>query len=166
MVITGGEPTLHPGLLLFLQKIKELGLKVKLDTNGTSPDVLFEAINQNLVDYVAMDIKTNLSNYVFVGASDSDIQNVLTSIVIIKSIAKDYEFRTTCIKKIIELDKFEEVGQLIDGSKRYYLQPCSRSGNMLIPEFFEQDDMYFTDSEMIELRDKVKPYVEYCEIRG
>jgi pyruvate formate lyase activating enzyme len=157
VVITGGEPTLHKDLPLFIKKIKKLNLKVKLDTNGLSPSVLEECIKD--VDYVAMDIKTSLKKYNLVGCDNTEL--IKQSIEIIMNKAKDYEFRATLAPGIINLEDLKEVGELVKGAKKFYLQQF-RQGDNLDKEFnptpytFEQIDLF---------KEILSHYVEKVELR-
>jgi pyruvate formate lyase activating enzyme len=119
VVVTGGEPTLAPDLPELLQFFKSFGFAVKLDTNGSNPQMLEKCLP--LVDYVAMDIKAGFSLYPdFVGFSK--IETIQKSIALLQEKAKDYEFRTTIIESIHTDEQVDEMAQLISGAKRYVLQ--------------------------------------------
>ncbi len=121
--VTGGEPTLQSDLKEFIQKIKNLGFKVKLDTNGYNPKILKELIDLSLLDYVAMDIKNSIDKYpITCGVKSLKIENILSSIDILKENKIPYEFRTTVIKEFHEENDFKKIAQLIRGVKTYYLQ--------------------------------------------
>ena len=121
--VTGGEPTLQSDLKEFIQKIKNLGFKVKLDTNGYNPKILKELIDLSLLDYVAMDIKNSIDKYpITCGVKSLKIENILSSIDILKENKILYEFRTTVIKEFHEEDDFKKIAQLVRGVKTYYLQ--------------------------------------------
>lgn len=121
--ITGGEPTLRPDLPELLRSIKELGLKVKLDTNGTNPDILHSLIDEGAVDYVAMDIKNSRSLYpATVGIPDFDTKPIEESVRILLSSESNYEFRTTVVRELHSASSFEEIGKWIAGAAHYYLQ--------------------------------------------
>ena len=122
VVITGGEPTLHKDLKEFIKSIKDLGFLVKLDTNGTNPDLLQELFNQNLLDYVAMDIKAPLNKYEQVTRVNVNIEKIQKSINLIKNSGIDYEFRTTVVKSQLSVDDLKQITELIKGAKKYYLQ--------------------------------------------
>ena len=123
VVITGGEPTLHNELPDLITQIKELGFKIKLDTNGTNPKMLTELINNKLIDYVAMDIKTSCENYhVVTGVSNPFLDNIKESINILKTSNINYEFRTTLVKEYHDLDTINEMKDLVKGSKKLFLQ--------------------------------------------
>ena len=103
VVITGGEPTLQKGLYDFIKEIKSLGFAVKLDTNGTNPIIVEKLINDNLLDYIAMDIKAPFDKYTKITGVGVDIENIKRSIELIKNSSVDYEFRTTVLKSQLSL---------------------------------------------------------------
>lgn len=123
VAITGGEPLLRKDLPEFIKKIRELGFKVKLDTNGNHPDELKALLDEGLVDYVAMDIKNSLPKYaVTIGLPDFDTSNIEKSIEIIMHNGVSYEFRTTVVKELHDDSSFEAIGKMISGATHYYLQ--------------------------------------------
>lgn len=122
VVITGGEPTIQPQIVEFVDRIKQLGLKVKLDTNGYEPDILRLLMNGR-VDYVAMDIKTCLHKYsLLTNVKFFDIHKITESIHIIMSSTVPYEFRTTVVPGVFDDVDFRQMLQMIQGAKRYVLQ--------------------------------------------
>ena len=122
VVITGGEPCLQDDLIEVIQEIKNLGFLVKLDTNGTYPEKIKELFNKNLLDYVAMDIKAPLDKYHKITGTIINPDNIKSSIDLIINSGIDYEFRTTVLSSQLSFSDFEEIGNLISGAKRYYLQ--------------------------------------------
>ncbi len=123
VVITGGEPTIHAGISGFIRAIKDLGFKVKLDTNGTRPEVLEELISDDLLDYIAMDIKAPLDeSYHSAAGREVDLKKLHTSIGIIRGFGSNYEFRTTLVPGIIDELAIERIARAIKGAKRYVLQ--------------------------------------------
>lgn len=160
--ITGGEPTLQSDLMDFIRKVKAFGYNVKLDTNGTNPSVLKALLNEQLLDYIAMDIKSSASNYNIVcGINNFDISNILESIDIIKKSSIPYEFRTTVIKEYHNSDIIEEIGKLLLGAEKYYLQ-C-----FLDSEFVPNHDLSSPDKEeLITYRNQLLKYITRVEIRG
>jgi pyruvate formate lyase activating enzyme len=125
VVISGGEPTLQPDLLQFLREVEHLGLAAKLDTNGYRPDVLEECLNQQLVRYVSMDVKSSLEKYEAAAGTSLDPQHVRRSIDLLLHSDIDYEFRTTVVPTLVEVADVQAILQLIAGARRYYLQ-CFR----------------------------------------
>jgi pyruvate formate lyase activating enzyme len=124
VVVSGGEPTLQPGLQEFLASVRAMGLRVKLDTNGSRPDVLRPLFEGNLVDYVAMDIKAPPARYAEFAGVPVDLARIEESIRLIRSMAPDYEFRTTVAPGLVAED-LRAVADWISGAKRYILQPFS-----------------------------------------
>ena len=123
VAVTGGEPCLHKGLPGLLGRFRDLGYAVKLDTNGYHPDVLEEVLKNDLADYVAMDIKNSPEKYaVTCGVPEVDMARIKTSITLLKNGTADYEFRTTAVKELHDARDFEEIGKLIRGAKRYFIQ--------------------------------------------
>ena len=160
--ITGGEPLLHPGLKDFIKKIKNLGLKVKLDTNGSNFNGLKTLVEEKLVDYVAMDIKNSPNKYCqTIGMTDFDLSEVEKTKNYLLENHVDYEFRTTVVKDFHEVQDFEEIGKWIKGAKRYFLQNFEDHGTCIQEGLSEvaQDDLE-------KMKEKVAPYVEYVQIRG
>ena len=132
--ITGGEPSLQADLADFIKKVRELGYKIKLDTNGYRPKVIAELIEQNLLDYIAMDIKAGYSNYSNVsGVPNLSIDNIKNSIFIIENSAISYEFRTTVVKELHKETDFEEIATMISPKSPYFIQSFKDSGNILLP---------------------------------
>ena len=124
VVISGGEPTLQIDLKDFIIKIKKMGFCVKLDTNGSNPHIVEDLLNCNLLDYIAMDIKTSLQNYDKVCGIKVNIENIKKTIEIIMNSNIDYEFRTTIAPEIQQED-IDDILQIIKNSKNYYLQKCN-----------------------------------------
>ena len=136
VVITGGEPTIHPDLLDYIARIKDLGYAVKLDTNGYRPDVLRKAVDGGYADYVAMDVKNSLSRY----AETAGVPHLFTSLIE-ESISflleghVPYEFRTTVVKELHSDECFEEIGKICSGALSYFLQTYSDRGDIINPVF-------------------------------
>ncbi|MCR4739418.1 MAG: anaerobic ribonucleoside-triphosphate reductase activating protein [Lachnospiraceae bacterium] len=129
--ISGGEPTLQKDLAGFISRVKEYGYSVKLDTNGTSPKTLKELIDRELLDYIAMDIKSSLSGYAAVsGVINPDTGAVKKSIEILMEKRIPFEFRTTVIKQYHDKRAFDEIGELIRGADPYYLQSFEDNENV------------------------------------
>ena len=123
VVFSGGEPTLEEDLKVKMLEVKKLGFLIKLDTNGTNPDLLEQLLDEGIVDYVAMDIKNSPSLYAeTTGINFIDIDKIKRSIAIIMSKAPDYEFRTTLVKEFHEKMNYDAYYELIKGAKKLYLQ--------------------------------------------
>lgn len=122
VVLSGGEPTIQIGLCQFIEKTKKMGFLVKLDTNGTNPDVLRDLYSKNLLDYVAMDIKNVLDKYTTIVGKNVDIREIQQSISIIMNSGIDYEFRTTIVPKFHSIDEIKQIVSLIDGADCFVLQ--------------------------------------------
>ncbi|MFZ5969421.1 MAG: anaerobic ribonucleoside-triphosphate reductase activating protein [Bacillota bacterium] len=120
--VSGGEPTLYHDLRDFLRKIKSMGLLVKLDTNGTNPQMLESLIADELVDYIAMDLKAPLHKYEAVTKAKVNIDDIKESIRIIRAAGIDYEFRTTVCKELLTKADIVEIADTIKGSRCYTLQ--------------------------------------------
>jgi pyruvate formate lyase activating enzyme len=121
--LSGGEPTLHHDIIDFATKIKAMGYKLKLDTNGTNPQAVQSLIENGLVDYIAMDVKNSPHKYATtVGASAMTLDNILQSVNIIKSSNIPHEFRTTIIKEFHTEDDMKYIANIVDGCDGYFLQ--------------------------------------------
>ncbi|MBQ9989345.1 MAG: anaerobic ribonucleoside-triphosphate reductase activating protein [Lachnospiraceae bacterium] len=132
--ISGGEPTLQPDLISFIRKIREFDLLIKLDTNGYRPDVIEELLQLNLLDYIAMDIKSGCSHYsLLAGIDDLDLEKIKKSISLIEHSGIAYEFRTTVVKDYHTAWDFEEISQFLSPQSPYFLQSFKDSGNILTP---------------------------------
>lgn len=162
VTITGGEPTLHNDLIPFINKIKQLGFLVKLDSNGTRPSMLRHLIDHQLVDYVAMDIKAPLRKYELTVARPVDLEHIAESIALLLEDRVPYEFRTTVVKSLLPPEDFPEIGKLITGAKVYYLQKFVPT-KLLNPGFRKKT--VYTDEEFEALRQTMEQYVDVCHIR-
>ena len=160
--ITGGEPTLHKDLADYLAAIKDLGFLVKLDTNGTKPEVLVNLVDTGLVDYVALDVKNSPEKYgATVGIDDLDLAPIAASIEFLLSGAVDYEFRTTVVREFHSEDDLLKLASWIKGAKRYYLQTFVNSEQVL------QDGLHpYATEEMMALVELIKPIIPEVEVRG
>lgn len=162
VVITGGEPTLQKGLYQFIFEIKSMGFCVKLDTNGSNPEILKKLIEDKLVDYVAMDIKAPMDKYHDVIKSKIPLDNIYTSIQILLENKVDYEFRTTVVKEQLNYQDFEKIGDLIKGAKKYYLQKFEPTKTL--DESFMNYSSY-SDEEFAKIKDILKNKIELVNVR-
>ncbi|GAB6100098.1 anaerobic ribonucleoside-triphosphate reductase activating protein [Halanaerocella petrolearia] len=160
--ITGGEPTLQPNLEELIKDIRNYGLKIKLDTNGSRPKVLKKLIDQNLIDYIAMDIKGPLDKYnKFTDRSITD--QIITSINLIKDSNLNYEFRTTVVPSLHDTDDIKKIGKLITNANYYYIQNF-RSANTLDPKL--QEKQGFPPAKLEEFKQIAEDYVTEVNIRN
>ncbi|MBR4050928.1 MAG: anaerobic ribonucleoside-triphosphate reductase activating protein [Clostridia bacterium] len=160
--ITGGEPLLQPDIEDFIRKIKQLGYSVKLDTNGSFPDKLKHLVDENLIDYVAMDIKNSPEKYsLTAGVSELDFSKINSSVEFLLSNAVDYEFRTTVVKELHSKEDFVLIGEWIKGAKRYFIQSFIDSGDILGGTFSA-----YGKSELEEIEGLMQNFVKDTQIRG
>lgn len=162
--VTGGEPTLQKDLLDFLKKIKEMGFLVKLDTNGSSPDVIQGAIEKKVVDYLAMDVKAPLGKYQIVTASKIDPAKIEESIQLIMKADLDYEFRTTIVKSLLTNEDIIGIAQLVSGAKLYVLQNFVAT-RTLEEKFIEEESKTVEELEKLRRLILHHRYVDKCIIR-
>ncbi|MBR4470107.1 MAG: anaerobic ribonucleoside-triphosphate reductase activating protein [Erysipelotrichaceae bacterium] len=160
--ITGGEPLLHKGIREFIERVRALGLKVKLDTNGSNYEMLKQLIDEGLVDYVAMDIKNSPKKYAMtIGMENYDLSEVEKSKDLLLEGKVEYEFRTTVVKDFHEVSDFEEIGKWIKGAKHYYLQNFEDHGTCI------KEGLGEVGLDVLEqMKEKVSAYVEDVDIRG
>lgn len=123
VVVSGGEPTLNADLPEFVKRLKDMGFKVKLDTNGTNFDMLKNLIKKKLIDYVAMDIKNSPNKYsATAGVKKIVFENIEKSANLLKSGVIDYEFRTTLLEGFHDEESMKEMGEFLSGAEKIYLQ--------------------------------------------
>jgi len=162
MVLSGGEPLLQDGVPESLKRVKALGLSVKLDTNGCYPDILAELLAQNLVDYVAMDIKNSREQYAkTVGLPDFDLTPIEKSIQLLKESGIDYEFRTTVVREFHTVEDIQSIGIWCQGAPRYFLQNFVDSGNLIGKDLHAVDPL-----ELQAFAEAVRPYFKDVCLRG
>lgn len=163
VVISGGEPTLHPDLPDFIAKIKAMGYVVKLDTNGTNPVMLAKLIEDKLIDYIAMDIKAPLDRYEEVVGAKVNLENLQKSVKMIMSSPVAYEFRSTLVPTLHHQADIKKMGAWIEGARLWYLQKFKSDAELVNPEF--QNLETFTDQELKDLAVLGGSYVERCHAR-
>lgn len=160
--ITGGEPTLQPGLSDFLRAVKDLGLLVKLDTNGYRPKVLQSLLEQELLDYVAMDIKGAPEDSPAICGLDSmELDRIQASVQLLKDSSIPYEFRTTVVRELHNASSFEAIGQWIGNACAYFLQGYRDSDQVISPGFSA-----YTLEELKVFQTLLSSWIEHVEIRG
>ena len=161
VAITGGEPLLQD-IGPLLREIKRKGFLAKLDTNGFHPSRLRALLDNHLIDYVAVDIKNSPTRYAeTVGLSELDLAPLYETIEILREGMVEYEFRTTIVQQFHSMKDFEEIGRMICGARKYFLQP-----------FVDRDTvpvrgLNAPSAELLrEIADTVRPYVDFVGIRG
>jgi pyruvate formate lyase activating enzyme len=164
VVISGGEPTLHSDLPDLCRRIKHMGYAVKMDTNGSRPQMLRRLITENLVDYLAMDIKMEPDRYVGGVTRQCDTGAILDSLELLMASGIDHEFRTTCVKPLVTSETIECIARLIQGSRLYALQPFKAS-RLLRPDYFNGADPSYSEAEMDGLQRIAAAWVETCTRR-
>jgi pyruvate formate lyase activating enzyme len=125
VTITGGEPTLQPDLVAFTQKVKAMGYSIKMDTNGSHPEVIKELTEAGLVDYWAMDIKAPLQLYSTICGCSIKDKTILDSMELIRNCGKDWEFRTTYFNQVLNWNDILEIQPMLKPGDRYFLQQCN-----------------------------------------
>lgn len=162
VAFTGGEALLRPELPELMQKIKEMGYCVKLDSNGTHPEKLRALIDARLVDYVAMDIKNDLDRYgETCGKPEMDITPIKRSISLLLEGRVSHEFRTTVVRELHDEESFINIARLIEGAENYYLQPFVDRDTVIFAGFHAPEE-----DEMKRYLEIVAPHVKHAEIRG
>ena len=164
--ISGGEPTLHRDLPELIREIKSRGFAVKLDTNGTNPDMILSLINDGLLDYVAMDIKNSPEKYIdTISNSEFRISNfseqITRSVDILMQGLVDFEFRTTLTRELHSPEDMEAIGRWIGGSEKYFLQTYRDEGDLIEGGFTA-----YSREETEALLEIVRKYLPNAEIRG
>ena len=160
--VTGGEPTLQPALPDFLRRVKALGYAVKLDTNGARPDVLRALAEEELVDYVAMDVKNAPARYAeTVGIPGFNPAPVEESIRLLRKSTVDYEFRTTLVRELHRPEDLDAIAAWLAGAPRYYLQNFVDSGNLIGRGYHG-----FTAEQLQGFAERVRPFFGAVELRG
>ena len=159
VVVSGGEPTLQSDLVEFVEKIKKMGFLVKLDTNGTNPEVVKTLFDRHLVDYIAMDIKAPLEKYEDITKVKIDLDKIKASIELIMNSGIDYEFRTT-FSPDLSVEDIEKIGKLIEGAKRYSIQKYNTV------EYNKINMLPRKKSDFFEAKNLIEKYVKEVIIKG
>ena len=163
IVITGGEPTLQADLPAFIEKIRSLGFKVKLDTNGTNPEMIKKLLSAKLIDYLAMDLKSSLDKYEQATGVKANLDNIKRSIKIIIESGLPYEFRTTVVPDLSDLDDIKEMAQLIKGADKWYIQRFKSDTDLINSSF---QGLPAHSEEVMEKMVKVaRQFVKVSELR-
>jgi|SRR3989338_1849432 len=160
--ITGGEPTQHSDLIELMKKIKNMGFLVKLDSNGSRPEMLKKIISKKLVDYLAMDIKAPLEDYHKIMGWRVPVEKLKRSIDLIINSDIDYEFRTTIVKSLTSKNDLREIAKIIKGAKKYFLQKFIPT-KLNDPSLMEETS--YSEEELKKLALELAAYVKHCDIR-
>ncbi len=168
VVLCGGEPTIQKDLPEFAKKIKKMGYLVKLDTNGSNPEMMARLIKKNLLDYVAIDIKAPKEKYSKVSGKKADIKKIEESINILKNSEIDFEFRTTVVPKllnkddIIKIAKWLQTYASVPRCKGYFLQNFLPE-KTLDPKF--EKIKPYPEKYILEIQKAVAPFFQTCQVR-
>jgi len=162
LVISGGEPTLHKDLKNFILKVREMGFKIKLDTNGAKFEVLKELVDKGLLDYVAMDIKSSFAQYTSLVGNMVDVKEIERSMNFLKENNVDYEFRTTFVEQIHSDEIIKDMLEMLKGSEKYFLQSF-RPGITLDDNFCNYNA--FSKEKMLELKKMFGKSIKMVDIR-
>ena len=159
--ITGGEPTLYKDLPDYIRKIRAMGLKVKLDSNGTNPQMLKYLFDEKLIEYIAMDIKHTPDKYIVAAGADTPMTKIKESIKLIRESGVDYEFRTTILPEIHSKKDIIEIGKWLSGCMQYSIQNFVPNEDMFNPNLSKR----FTEVEMVALKQELENYIDRVEIK-
>lgn len=160
--ITGGEPTLHKELPDFIRKVKKMGYLVKLDSNGTNPEMIKQLVNENLLDYIAMDIKNSKEKYgLTAGLAKFDITNLLKTVDFLMENHVDYEFRTTLIEEFHNEEDIRNIGEWLKGAKRFRLQRFIDNENCIQRGLHE-----VAKENALKFKDVLSNYISDVELRS
>jgi pyruvate formate lyase activating enzyme len=160
--VTGGEPTLQKDLPDFLKQIRRRGFLVKLDTNGSRPDVLEKLFKARLLDYVALDVKSSPEGYEkLVGVDVSE--KIQSSKNLIMQSGVPYEFRTTLVRELVDEKEWEKILEFVKGAEKFFLQNFEGKRGCLDPEFEKMHG--FTKKELESMCEEAKEFVRECGVR-
>ena len=161
IVISGGEPTIQKGLSQFIKRVKELGLLVKLDTNGSNPNIIQKLIDEKLVDYIAMDIKNVFDKYSDVIKINANLDKIRKSIGILKKSDVDHEFRTTIIKNFHNINNILDICKYLGNCEKFYIQNFEDSDGVI-----DKSLKSFTKEELIDIQNKINKKFNNVRVRG
>lgn len=162
VVVSGGEPTLMPDLKEKIIALKQLGFLIKLDTNGTNPELVKDLYESHLIDYVAMDIKNSFVKYAMtVGVKNAFLDKISQTIKFLMNSGIDYEFRTTLIDEFHSEQDMRDIGETIKGAKKLFLQKFVERESCI------QKGLHEVSIEKAErFLEILKPYIEQVNLRG
>lgn len=164
VVVSGGEPLMNADIGKFLERIRALGVKVKVDTNGSFPDRLDDLIGAGLIDMVALDVKSSLNErYSAAAGAEVDVNSIKKSIGVILRSGVDHEFRTTVVPIYVKRDDIRNICENIGNAKRYRIHQFRNK--VTLDSSFSVLDPY-PESELAAMADIAKEYVKDVKIRG
>lgn len=163
VVLSGGEPTLSPRIKDFTRTLKNLGLKVKLDTNGFNPDIVNDLVHEGLLDYIAMDIKTSPEKYHLLTGNDSPFDTIIDTLDILRHSGVLYELRTTCIPEYVTMDDLFAIRDKVEHVDAYFLQQFVNTTTL--DEAFHTIQPYPPET-LISFKQFVSTFADTCEVRG
>ncbi|MEA3453252.1 MAG: anaerobic ribonucleoside-triphosphate reductase activating protein [Patescibacteria group bacterium] len=163
VVICGGEPTIYEDIIDFAKQIKDMGYLVKLDTNGSNPEILKKMISQKLLDYIAMDIKAPKERYQELAGTLVDIEKIEQSISILKKKETDYEFRTTIVPGLLTKEDILKIVKWISPAKRYFLQNFQPKDKMVNSEFSTTKP--YPKKYLTDIQKEIASFFDICEVR-
>lgn len=163
--ITGGEPTLQKGLLNFLGDLRRLKLKIKLDTNGTRPEIVRRVLSEGLADYMAVDIKAPFAKYpAITGATWRDVENIRQTVNLLREGGLEHEFRTTVVPVLLDEEDIVDIAKTLAGCRRYFLQQFRPGPNLLDPALSNLKP--YPPEKMKQMADLCSPYIADVQLRG
>ncbi len=160
--VTGGEPTLHSDLPVFIRRVRSLGYSVKLDTNGTNPEMLRRLIEEKLVDYIAMDVKAPLKKYESVVKTKVDTDKIVESVEIVK-VFPEHEFRVTVVPELLTREDIVAIAGWLKGARRFFLQQFKPT--KALDETFLEKQVYLMD-ELEKICNEIKLFFNICQVRN
>lgn len=160
--LTGGEPCLNKDLPKFIKKIKKLGYAVKIDTNGSFPEMLKHLIDKKLIDYVAMDIKAPREKYEKITGGRANLRYIERSISLLKENKIDFEFRSTVVPTILNKKEIFKITKWLSGAKKYYLQNF-RPEKTIDPKF--EKIKPYPQKYLLEIQKAISPFFDICQVR-
>lgn len=164
LCITGGEPALQEDLIAFIAGAKEVGVKVKLDTNGTFPEVLEQLLIEGILDYVAVDIKAPPEKYDLIAGKKVDYSKIERTLLLLKNSNVKYEFRTTAVPGLLEKKDLVRIAKILEGSPLYVLQQFRKSATLLDENLPVKEP--YTREEMEEVASLCRAYVKVVRLRS
>ena len=162
--ISGGEPTLQHDLFAFIIKVKNIGLKVKLDTNGTRPEVIRNLLDSELLDYIAVDIKAPLDKYALIVGDSKDLNKIIETIDLVKNSIIEQEFRTTVVPGLLDENDILHIAKSLSGCRKYVLQQFHPQDSMIDPSLISIKP--FSRERIERLAKSCRKHIENVQLRG